>query len=131
VPDPWCDGILPDQEARIKRAVENTCELCHEYIPSPLLQLHGLHKPKKEHPPTPKEREKNILVVCEPCHALIHAEPVPEKKIRARIAARPFIVRKEILQALGYSGKPIIPPDDQDYARVYDDTINEFAGHYR
>ncbi|OPY38278.1 MAG: hypothetical protein A4E35_00701 [Methanoregula sp. PtaU1.Bin051] len=81
--------------------------------------------------PPPKERERNILIVCEPCHRLIHAEPVPVRKLRARIASRPFGIRREILSALGYVPKSITPPDDQDFARVYDDTLKDFSGHYR
>ncbi len=131
MPEPWCAGISPDQESRIKRAVESTCELCREYTPLSLLQLHGVPSKGKHTSPTPKEREQHILVVCEPCHRLIHAEPVPVKKLRARIASRPFGTRREILYALGYLPKSVTPPEDQDLARVYDDTLKDIAGHYR
>lgn len=131
MPEPYCEGLSPEQECRIKRAVESTCELCREYTPLSFLVLHGLRKKRGSLDPVPKERERNILVVCEHCHRLIHAEPVPVKKLRARIARRPFAVRKEILLALGYVPKPVTPPDDQDFARVYDETIHYAAGHYR
>lgn len=131
MPEPWCGGIVPEQEERIKRAVESTCELCREYIPRSHLGLHGIRPVKKRMDRDPKARERNILVVCEPCHQLIHAEPVPEKKLRACIASRTFSTRREILAALGYIAKRVVPPDDQDFARVYDDTLKDFSGHYR
>lgn len=129
--EPWCSGISPVQADRIKRAVESTCELCREYMPTTHLMLHGFPPKGGARLPGPKEREQHILVVCEHCHNLIHAEPVPEKKLRALIARRPFGIRHEILLALGYIPKPVIPPDNQDFARVYDDTIKDFSGHYR
>lgn len=115
----------------MKRAVESTCELCREYMPVSDLGFHGIPPVTQGKEEDPKERERNILVVCEPCHRLIHEEPVPEEKLRARIAGRTFAVRREILAALGYVAKPVIPPDDQDFALVYDDTLKDFAGHYR
>ncbi len=129
--EPWCDGISPGQEDRIKRAVESTCELCREYLPGHLLTLHGLLPGPQEADPNPKEREQNILVVCEPCHRLIHEETVPVQKLRALLKRRTFTVRREILAALGYVPKSIIPPEGQDFAQIYDDTIRDFSGHYR
>jgi hypothetical protein len=123
-------GLTPEQEDRIKRAVESTCELCREYLPFSHLLPHVLRSRHREKN-TCKEREKNLIVVCDACERLITGQPVPEEKLRARIAARPFSVRREILLALGYVPKPISPPEDPDLARVYDDTLKEFAGHYR
>jgi len=131
LPEPWCEGISQEGEERIKRAVESTCELCREYLPRAGLELHGIPPAIHERDAGPKDRERNILVVCDPCHRLIHAEPVPEEKLRARIAARTFSVRREILSALGYVPRSVTPPDDQDFAQIYDDTLKDFAGHYR
>jgi len=85
-------------------------------MPRPALVIHGISPGPEQSDPHPKEREQNILVVCEPCHRLIHEEPVPVKKLRALVARRPFTVRREILKALGYTPKSIIPPDDPEYA---------------
>ena len=112
LPEPWCAGIVPEQEERIKKAVESTCELCHEYTPLSLLCLHGFPVHGRKRINDIKERERHILVVCGPCHQLIHAEPVPARKLIARIAKRPFGVKREILSALGYIPKPVIPPED-------------------
>ncbi len=131
MPEPWCRGITPGQEERIKRAVESTCELCREYTPMSLLGIHGIPPGKRNVAGNPKELERNIIVVCKPCHILIHTEPVPVKKIRARISSRPFGVRREILLALGYVPKSVTPPDDQDFSQVYSDTLKDFSGHYR
>lgn len=128
--EPRYCGLSPDQENRIKRAVESTCEICREYTPLSFLVLHGLPLRHRGRNPC-KEREKNLIVVCDACQRLIREQPVPVTKLRARIAARPFGVRREILLALGYVSKAITPPDDPDYPRIYDDTLKEFAGHYR
>jgi len=130
--EPWCSEILPPDIERIKRAVEGTCELCHEYTPLPLLELHGIPSGTEIVQPQPKERERNILVVCSTCHRHIHELPVREEKLRARIEKRPFAVRKEILCALHYVPKRYLPPEDIDLARVYDETIrNSSAGYNR
>jgi hypothetical protein len=115
---------------QIKIAVEGTCELCREYIPVPLLELHGITPGPEPKKPQPKERERNILVVCSPCHRHIHELPVPEKKLRALVEKRPFGVRKEILRALGYIPKHYMPPDDVDIARVFEETTRNTSSRW-
>jgi hypothetical protein len=121
--EPWCKGISPQKEKKIKRALESTCELCREYTPLSLLELHGILPEPKVKNPHPKEREQNILVVCLPCHHLIHEEPVPVNKLKALITRRLFTVRQEILRALGYVPKPYSAPDDVDFSRLIDDNL--------
>ncbi|MCX6687037.1 MAG: hypothetical protein NT112_01425 [Methanoregula sp.] len=128
--EPWCRGISPLKVQQIKIAVEDTCELCREYTPVPLLELHGIPPGPKPEKPQPKERERNILVVCRPCHRHIHELPVPEKKLRALINKRPFVVRKEILCALGYVPKHYSPPDDVDIARVFEETTRSASSDF-
>jgi hypothetical protein len=130
--EPWCSDISAGQERQIKRAVESTCELCREYIPLSLLELHGFQSGHKTKNMQPKEQERHILVVCSLCHQLIHEEPVPAEKLRVLINRRPFAVRKEILRALGYIPKPYSPPSDPDIPGIYDETVrNTSAGYYR
>jgi len=128
--EPWCRGIPPLKVQQIKIAVEDTCELCREYTPVPLLELHGIPPGPEPKKPQPKERERNILVVCRPCHRHIHELPVPEKKLRALINKRPFVVRKEILCALGYVPKHYSPPDDVDIARVFEETTRSASSDF-
>lgn len=130
--EPWCTGISPLEEEKVKRALESTCELCREYIPISLLELHGFPKRRKKNSPHPKEREQHILVVCSPCHHLIHAIPVPVEKLRALIKKRAFAVRMEILKALGYVPRPYSPPDNPDLSTAYEDVMrSSSAGYYR
>ncbi|WAC05829.1 MAG: hypothetical protein OS112_04165 [Methanoregula sp.] len=130
--EPWCKGISPRNEEKIKRALESTCELCRDYIPLSLLELHGFPSKMKGNDPPPKERERHILVVCSPCHLLIHEIPVPVEKLRALISRRPFSVRKEILRALGYIPGPYFPPEDPDIPQSFEDGLNSSsAGYYR
>jgi hypothetical protein len=131
MPEPWCSGISPGQEERIRGAVECTCELCREYLPGSALTLHGILPGPEKPEPNPKEREQNILVVCHPCHRHIHELPVTKEKLRALIGRRPFATRKDILHALGYVPGPVSPPDDQDLAKVYDDSIKSSSGYHR
>jgi hypothetical protein len=128
--EPWCRGISSLKLLQIKIAAEGTCELCREYIPVPLLELHGIPPGPEAKKPQPKERERNILVVCSPCHRHIHDLPVPKKKLRALIGKRPFGVRKEILCALGYVPKHYSPPDDIDIARVFEETTRNTSSRW-
>jgi hypothetical protein len=128
--EPWCRGISPRKVQQIKIAVEDTCELCREYTPVPSLELHGIPSGQEPKKPQPKERERNILVVCSPCHRHIHELPVPEKKLRGLIEKRPFWVRKEILCALGYVPKHYSPPDDVDIARVFEETTRSASSDF-
>jgi hypothetical protein len=128
----WCKGISRLKARQVKIAVEGTCELCREYIPIPMLELHGI--PSRTEPPRPrsKECERNILVVCPTCHRHIHELPVPEEKLRALIGRRPFAQRREILRALGYKPKKYSPPEDIDIARVFEETTRSpSAGNFR
>ena len=128
----WCKGISRQKERQIKIAVEGTCELCREYTPLPLLELHGIACRTEPGKPGPKEREKNILVVCATCHRHIHELPVPEERLRALIDRRPFALRREILQALGYKPKKYSPPEGTDIGRVFEETTRGlFAGNFR
>jgi hypothetical protein len=128
----WCKGISRRKERQIKIAVEGTCELCREYTPLPLLELHGIACPAEPKKPGPKKREKNILVVCATCHRHIHELPVPNERLRSLIDRRPFALRREILQALGYKPKKYSPPEDTDIARVFEETTRGlFAGNFR
>ena len=129
--EPWCRGILLLNVQQIKIAVEGTCELCREYTPLPLLELHGIPSDQEPQQPQPKERERNILVVCSTCHRHIHELPVPGQKLRALIDRRPFAVRKEILHALGYVPKHYSPPEDIDIARVFEETTRNSPGFNR
>jgi hypothetical protein len=128
----WCKGISPLKGRKIKIAVEGTCELCREYVPVPMLELHGIPSLSEPGKPGPKEREHNILVVCPTCHRHIHELPVPEEKLRAVIGRRPFALRREILRALGYTPKKYSPPDETDVARVFEETTRGlFTGNFR
>jgi hypothetical protein len=131
-PEPWCRGITPLKAKQIKCAVEATCELCHEYTPFSLLELHGIPAVPRTEKPLPKERECHIIVVCSACHQHIHELPVPDEKLKALIEKRPFALRKEIRRILGYVPKPYSPQDDIDFSLVFDETLrSSSAGYYR
>ena len=73
-------SITPIQEEKLKIAVENTCELCHDYYPSLFLEIHRISgHPTKEMKYDPSTR---ILMVCKTCHAHIHQLPVSIQKQR-------------------------------------------------
>jgi len=128
--EPWCRGISPEQELQVKRAVESTCELCREYIPLSLLELHGFPPTRRKKNPSQKEREQHILVVCCTCHRHIHELPVLEERLQTLIGRRPFAQRKEILQALGYVPKHYVPPENIDLSKVFDETVRNTSSRY-
>lgn len=130
MPEPWCSSITQKKARQIKLAVESTCELCREYTPLSLLELHGTpvdHRPKK---PGPKGCERHTLVVCSACHRHIHELPVPEEKILALIEKRPFVIRTEFLRALGHVPKHYSPPEDIDIPRVFDETVRNLSTRF-
>ncbi|MFA5213909.1 MAG: hypothetical protein WC406_11280 [Methanoregula sp.] len=116
-----CLGIDASQEKKCTYAVENTCELCHDYFPSPLLCLHLIsHHIYREMARDPSTR---ILVVCELCHELIHSLPVPVKKQRVLVGRRTFFVRRDLRRALGYKPAPYEAPATVDIAQVYEEYL--------
>jgi hypothetical protein len=124
MPEPWCRGISPAKEKRIKLAVESTCELCREYVPLSLLELHGFPADRVPKRISPKEKERHIIVVCHACHQHIHDLPVPDEKLAFLIAKRPFSVRKEIHRILGYVPKPYSPPNNIDLSQIYEESFH-------
>jgi hypothetical protein len=130
MPEPWCSSITQKQVRQIKLAVESTCELCREYTPPTLLELHGIPADSHLKKGGPKDRERNILVVCSTCHRHIHTLPVPEEKLLALIEKRPFAIRREFLRALGYVQKHISPPEDIDIPRVFDETVRDLSARF-
>lgn len=130
MPELWCSSITQKQARQIKIAVESTCELCREYTPLTLLELHGIPVNPLPKKPGPKGRERHILVVCSSCHRHIHELPVPEEKLLALIEKRPFVIRREFLQALGYVPKHYSPPEDIDIPRVFDETVRNLSTRF-
>jgi len=123
-------GINSAQENKCKIAVENTCELCHDYFPAPLLCLHLISwRIYREMARDPSTR---ILVVCELCHETIHALPVTAKKQRAMVARRTFFIRRDLRRVLGYKPAPYVAPASVDIAQVYDESFGRCPmGAYR
>jgi len=118
------------EEEKLKTAVENTCELCHEYYPSLFLEIHLISRhPSKEMKHDPSTR---ILIVCQPCHAHIHQLPVSIGKQRGLVKHRSFYVRRDIRRILGYVPKPYFAPDDINLYVVYEEYFGRGSpGFYR
>jgi hypothetical protein len=122
--------ITPLQEENLKIAVEYTCELCHEYHPSPFLEIHrisrNLYKEMKRDPST------RILIVCAVCHDHIHNLPVPAGKQRALVKKRSFFVRRDMRRVLGYQPRPYQAPDDINIPLIYEEYFGRCPpGSYR
>jgi hypothetical protein len=105
-------GIDPAMEKNLKTAVENTCELCREYFPEPLLEIHKI--PYRRNRKQARDPSVGILVVCRLCHEHIHTLPLPVKKQDAIVKKRSFYVRRDIRRVLGYTPKPYSPPENTD-----------------
>jgi hypothetical protein len=130
MPECSCMGITLVKEENLKTAVENTCELCHDYYPPSLLEIHVIsRRPTKEMKRDPSTR---ILVVCELCHTHIHTLPVPVAKQRAVVKNRSFYVRQDIRKILGYMPKPYQAPDDIDLYVILEENFGRGSpGPYR
>jgi hypothetical protein len=123
-------GITRVQEEKLKIAVENTCELCHEYYPSLFLEIHLISRhPTKEMKHDPSTR---ILLVCQSCHVHIHQLPVTIAKQRALVKHRSFYIRRDIRRILGYVPKPYRAPDDINLYVIYEEYFDRGSrGSYR
>jgi hypothetical protein len=123
-------GINPVQEKKLKKAVENTCELCHEYFSPEFLELHLIyHRSCKEMTRDPSTR---ILVVCQPCHTHIHALPLPAGRQLEIVRRRSFFIRKDLRRVLGYVPKPYQAPDDINLYVIYEEYMGRPSpGSYR
>jgi len=124
-------GIGPDEEKRIKVAVESTCELCGTYMP---LSLLGVHRISCRQSRSEKEdRSLCILVVCPDCHRQIHTIPVPVKVQRFISGSRNFFVRRDMRKIFGYRSKPYAPPGDIDLSEIYENEFKAFppTGSFR
>jgi len=125
-----CRGTSPVLEKKLKIAVEQTCELCHEYRPMTLLEIHIISRRRfKEMVRDPSTR---ILVVCQSCHHHIHQLPVPVGKQRALVKARSFFIRRDLRRLLGYVPKSYHAPDDINIALIYEEYLGRNSwGPYR
>jgi hypothetical protein len=116
--------LSPVQESGIKVAVESTCELCREYQPVSLLEIHVISR--KKYPEMVRDPSARILVICPSCHRHIHLLPVPVKKQRALVQKRAFEVRRDLRKILGYQPKPVTPQEDVGVAQIYEEYLNMF-----
>ena len=118
------------QEKMLKRAVEGNCELCSEYFPLGLLEIHRISR--RLYREMVRDPSARILVVCHLCHDHIHRLPVLVKDQRALVSRRSFYVRQDIRRILGYTPKPYSPPDDTYLSQVYEEYFYHFPpGSFR
>jgi len=130
MPETCIIGINSVQEQKLKIAVENTCELCHDYYPSLFLEIHIISRhPTKEMKHDPSTR---VLIVCQSCHSHVHRLPVSIGKQRALVKNRSFYIRRDIRRILGYVPKPYRAPDDINFYVIYEEYFGRGSpGSYR
>ena len=130
MPETCYIGINSVQEEKLKIAVENTCELCHEYYPSLFLEIHIISRhPTKEMKHDPSTR---VLIVCQSCHSHVHRLPVSIGKQRALVKNRSFYIRRDVRRILGYVPKPYRAPDDINFYVIYEEYFGRGSpGSYR
>ena len=97
-------GLTPEQEKKLKIAVEGRCELCSEYVAFPFLGIHRISR--RLYREMVRDPSTRILVVCQLCHHHIHRLPVRVRDQRAIVARRSFYPRRDIRRTLGYIPKP-------------------------
>ena len=130
MPETDCGWITPEQEQKLRIAVEFTCELCHEYYPASYLEIHRisrhLYKEMKRDPST------RILMVCPFCHDHIHRLPLPARKQRALVKERSFFTRRDMRRIMGYQPAPYRAPDDINLYVIYEEYFGRCpSGSYR
>ena len=111
--------LTPDQEKKLKLAVEGNCELCSEYCAFPFPEIHQISK-RHYHEMT-RDPLTRILVVCQLCHRHRHQLAVRVRDQHAIVFRRSFLVQQDIRKIPGSTPKPYAPPDDTDTSRTYED----------
>jgi hypothetical protein len=130
MPPPEYPDLSPVQERKLKLAVEGNCELCSEYFALSFLEVHRISR--RQYREMVRDPSTRVLVVCRLCHDHIHRLPVPVKQQRAIVSRRSFFIRRDIRKALGYQPKPYTPPDNPDFAQMYEDWFYHFPpGSFR
>jgi hypothetical protein len=130
MPEAEYPGLIPEQERKLKIAVEESCELCSEYFALPFLEIHRISR--RLYREMVRDPSARILVVCHLCHRHIHRLPVRVKDQRAIVSGRSFFVRQEIRMILGYVPRPYSPPDDTEASQMYDEYFYHFPpGSFR
>ena len=123
-------GLTPEQEKKLKIAVEGRCELCSEYFAFPFLGIHRISR--RLYREMVRDPSTRILVVCQLCHQHIHRLPVLVRDQRAIVSRRSFFVRQDIRTILGYVPKPYSPPCDGDLSQMYEEYFYHFPpGSFR
>jgi hypothetical protein len=123
-------SITPMQEEKLKNAIENTCELCHEYYPSAFLELHLISR--RSYKEMKHDQSTRILIVCQSCHAHIHHLPLSIGRQRAIVKGRSFFSRRDLRRILGYVPKPYQAPDDINLYVIYEEYFGRGSpGSYR
>jgi hypothetical protein len=122
--------MSPFKEEKLKIAVEQTCELCHDYHPLSFLEIHLISR--RLYKEMVRDPSARILVICQSCHRHIHRLPVPVGKQRAVVKARLFFIRRDLRRILGYVPKPYQAPDDINIALIYEEYMGRYPwGLYR
>jgi hypothetical protein len=123
-------GLTPEQQKKIRIAVEGRCELCSEYVALSFLEIHCISR--RRYREMSRDASRRILVVCRLCHDHIHRLPVRVRDQRAIVRRRSYFSRQEIRKALGYQPKPYSPPEDPDASLMYEDYFYHFPpGSFR
>ena len=107
------------KERRVKRAAGCRCEVCGCVNPPDLLEIHLLPQDGRRERPGP-DLQREILVLCPPCHREIHEHRVLRADQKTLVRSRSGRVRREIRAILGYNPMPYVPPE-VDLAAVYEE----------
>lgn len=110
-------AISPEHRKRVILAAESTCELCGEYLPVQCLELHRI--PGSQKMGVANDPQRGLLVLCHPCHVLVHSLPLPRERQRVLVGKRDFYCRRDMRRILGYRQKPYRPPEETDWERLY------------
>jgi len=130
MPEACSTGINSVQEKKLKRAVENTCELCHEYFSPEFLEVHRISR--RLYKEMSRDQSTRVLIVCQSCHTHIHTLPLPVGKQREIVKRRSFFIRRDMRRVLGYIPKPYRAPDDINLYVIYEEYMGRGSpGSYR
>ena len=122
---------MPCRNKKIKTAVENTFELCHEYHPSAFLAIHRISRRRyKGDEPGSVDQHTGCLPSLPQSHPPV---PVTDRKAAGDSEGDVHFLSDGIYaRVLGYVPKPYQAPDDINLCVIYEEYFRHVSlGSYR
>jgi len=112
------------RERAVKKLLEGRCEWCDEKFAAPRLELHRILPEPGQRTPESPDPQKRFLLLCRQCHRDVHQIPLPRHLQKDLVRNRPPEIKKALRIVFDYTPKPYEPPDNADFAEIYEECFS-------